>query len=423
MTVGPPTAIQGKHRGIAPYLGAYTLTMLGDRIAEVALPLAILAVTDSPAAAGIVAASMQFPALVVALSLGHWSDRNPRRSMLVWADIVRAAGFAAFALLAANSVGGLLPFLLIGTVVGCGNVLFGVATQAALPQIVHGAGGLGRANALLEAGDGVMTIVGPSLAGAMVARLGAALGLVINAITFAVSGLLLRLLLPPLDPLALTMHVPAATTSSRATSLLRRHVAEPLTLVIRSRFQTTIQLAMMALSAHGVSLVLAVLILGRDDLGLSIGQIGLVLSAAGVGGLAVALLGARFSSQFDTSGMVALSLLLSAVAATALALSGSFWWALVANGALDAFITAGFIATSTIRQARTPNDVLGRVASVSSIANNLARVVGAAGVGLLAGAFGARMALAVDAALLGTIGLLVVVQGRTRGFAAGGVST
>jgi len=403
------------------YLVAYAVTMLGDRFAEIALPVAVLISTGSPAAAGAVAASMQIPGVLLALFLGNWTDRGSRRSMLVWADAVRAAGFAAFALLATGSSWGLLPYVVIGGIVGCGNVLFGIASQAALPQLVQGPG-LGRANAVLEAADGVSLLAGPAMAGVAVARLGAAWGLAVNAVSFVISGLLLRLFLPRLDPpapaepAAESARAAEADFTHGASRTLRRQLVAPLRMVLTNRFQLAIQVALMALSAHGAALVLAVLILGQQELGLSIAQIGLILSAAGVGGLAVSLLATRFPAPLHKVGTVVLSLLLSCAAAIALATAQSFWWALVANGVLDGFITAGFMATATVRQARTPNAIMGRVGAASTLANNLARVVGVAGVGVLLAVYGGRFALAADAALLGLAGLCLLVGGRGRAY-------
>jgi predicted MFS family arabinose efflux permease len=392
-----------------PFLVAYAVSMLGDRFAEVALPIAILAITGEPVAAGLVTAGIQLPGLVLVPSMGFWTDRYSRRRLLVTADALRAVGFAAFALLATQSAGGLLLYLLLGVTVGCGNVLFGLASQAVLPQLVEGTA-LGRTNALLETGDSITTIGGPALAGITVARLGAAWGLVVNAGSFVVSGLLLRFFLPSLNP---TPDAEGSAAGARGLRrVLRQHVAEPVALVLHDRFQRTLQLGVMALSAHGVSLALAVVVLGRSSLGLSVAQIGFVLSAAGVGGLIASLLAARFAAPFDTMGMVAASLLASAGAATALALAPAFWWALAANGVLDGFVTAAFITTATTRQARTPHTVLGRVGAVAALTNNLARIVGVTGMGIILSAAGGRWGLVADAVVLALAGLTVLRSAR-----------
>ncbi|PZF79319.1 MFS transporter [Jiangella anatolica] len=410
-----PGSEAGTRSRIAPFVTAYAVTMFGDRFAEIALPVAVLMATGSPASAGAVAASVQVPGLLIAPFLGHWTDRHSRRSMLVWADAIRALSFAAFAFLATESSADLLPFLVIGAIVGCGNVLFGIAAQAVLPQLAQGPA-LGRANAVLEAADGVSTLAGPAVAGVAVARLGAAWGLAANAVSFVVSGLLLRRYLPRMDPPgqpgAESPRTMDIGTPRRLARTLRRRVVEPLSMVVSDRFQSLIQVALMALSAHGAALVLAVLVLGQDELELSVAQVGLVLSAAGVGGLLVSLVGARFPARLNQLWKVALSLLLSCAAGLTLAMSQSFWWMFVANGMLDAFVTAAFISTATVRQARTSNRVMGRVGAASAIANNLARVIGVAGAGVLLAAHGGRVVLVADAVMLGVAGLVLMIAGR-----------
>lgn len=402
-----PTADAGTRRPIVPYLAAYGVTMLGDRFAEIALPVAVLLSTRSPAAAGAVAASVQVPGLVLALFLGDWTDRASRRTLLVLADAVRVVGFAAFTSLAVIRGGGLYPYLVIGAVVGCGNVLFGIAGQAVLPQLVRGAG-LGRANAVLEAADGTSLLVGPPAAGFTVSNLGAAWGLAADALSFLVSGVLLRTFLPPLRPTT----EPRAPSSHGVARRLRLRLVEPLRLVLTNRLQVGLQLALMALSAHGAALVLALLVLGRDQLGLSVVRIGFILSAAGVAGILASLLATRWSAPMNRLTTLASSLLLSCAAAVGLALARGFWWALIANGVLDGFITTGFIASATIRQSRTPNSVLGRVGAASALANNLARVLGAAGVGVLLSTYGGRVGIAADAVVLGVVGLGLLLSAR-----------
>lgn len=369
-------------RPVVGYLAAYAVTMVGDRFAEIALPVAVLAATGSPAAAGTVAAGIQVPGLVAAPFLGGWTDRTSRRTMLVLADAVRVAGLAGFAVLAATHTGGLVPFLVIGAVVGCGNVLFAIAGQAMLPQLTSG---LGRANAVLEAVDGASLLVTPPIAGLVVAGLGATWGLAANAVSYLVSGTLLRSLLPALRP-------PSRQDGPR----LRVPI---------DRLQIALQLALMALSAHGAAIVLAILVLGRDQLGLSVVRIGFVLSAAGVGGIVASLVAARWPVRRPRA--LACTLLLACAAACGLALADGFWWALAANGVLDGFVTTGFIVSATLRQTHTPNAVLGRVGAVSALANNLARVLGVAGIGVVLGAYGGRVGVVVDAALLGVAGLAV----------------
>jgi predicted MFS family arabinose efflux permease len=170
-----------------------------------------------------------------------------------------------------------------------------------------------------------------------------------------------------------------------------------------------VQVALTALSAHGAAVVLAIVVLGQSELGLSTARVGLVLAAAGAGGLLASAVATRWPEPFGTLRGIAWALLLGAGFVALLALAGGFWWALAANALADAAVTAGFIATASVRQQRTPLALLGRVAAGSAVCNAAARVLGAGGVGLLLTWQGARVTLLVDAALLAVAAAAVAV--------------
>lgn len=159
-------------RSLVGYVSAYTVNILGERFGELALPLVVLAATGDPAAAGLVAAGIHVPGLLLALWLGAGVDRHPRRRLMIAANLDRAACLGAFAWLAAAKVTGVWAYLVVGFALGCGNVRFGLAGFALLPQLVQGSRPV-RANAMLEAGDAAVTIAGPTAAGAVITRLSA----------------------------------------------------------------------------------------------------------------------------------------------------------------------------------------------------------------------------------------------------------
>lgn len=387
-----------ERRSLLAYVGAYTVGILGDRFGELALPLVVLAATGDPAAAGLVGASIQVPGLALAVWLGAGVDRHPRRRLMIQAMVGRAACFGLFAWLAATSVSTIWAFVAVGVALGCGNVLFGLAGFAILPQLVGGRR-LVRANAMLEAGDAATTIVGPAAAGAVIARLGAAFALAVNAVSFAVSAVLLLAIrtVPAAD-----RPDPAGTPQDRRAPVFRRlaRTWRPYLSVFRDPTQRAIQVGLVALSAHGASVVLAIIVLAERELGLSTFQLGLVLGAAGAGGLATSAIAARWPAPFSSLRGLGLMLALSALLLVWLATAPGFWWALVANGFVDGAITAAFITVATIRQQRTPAAVLGRVSAASALCNAGARVLGVAGVGVLLAVTGARVTLSIGAAAL-----------------------
>jgi hypothetical protein len=388
----PPT----DRRSLTAYLSAYSLSMLGDRFGELALPLVILAATRNPAAAGAVGASIQAPTLLLALWLGRRVDRHSRRFLLLSADLGRAACFAVFAWLAASSISVVWPFVVVGLVVGTANSLHSIAGSAILPEIAQGQG-LVRANALTEAGDAVTTVAGPANAGAVISKVNAAAALAVDAVTFLGSAiLLLRVRVPGRsDPGRTAEELAEPAEPAEPVSLL-----SPLRHVLRDPVQRAVQVGLSTLSAHGAAVVLAIIVLANSELHLSPARLGLVLGAAGIGGLAASAVATRWPAPFATVSGIGMLLWLSAGFAAVLAWSNGFWWALIANGLLDGAITGAFIATAVVRQQYTPVAMLGRISAASLVYNGVARLLGVGGIGLLLSGFDGRTALMVDSALL-----------------------
>jgi len=405
-------------RSLVAYVSAYTVSMLGDRFAELALPLVVLATTHDPAAAGAVGASIQAPSLLLALWLGGRVDRHSRRALMLSADLLRAGCFAVFTWLAASHISVVWPYIVVGLAVGCGNVLFAIAGSAILPEIVRGQR-LVRANAMTEAGDALTTVTGPAAAGAVIGRFSAAVALAADAVTFLLSALLLLGVRSPArrrpDPDAERRDWGARAAGPGETAdAPPSGLARPLRTVFRDPTQRAVQVALTTLSAHGAAVVLALIVLAGSDLHLSTFRLGLVLGAAGIGGLLASLLAAKWTEPFGSLRGIGLMLWLSAGFVLVLAAAQGFWWALIANGFVDGAITAGFIATATVRQQHTPLALLGRVTAASTVCNAIARVVGVAGVGLLLKTFGARPALGVDAVLLAAAALYLTTQTASR---------
>jgi predicted MFS family arabinose efflux permease len=113
-----------------------TLSQLGSQISLVAFPLLVLAVTGSPAKAGVVGFARTVPVAVFALPAGILVDRANRRLVMVACDGVRALALALIPIALAI---GSLPYALIVVVAfidGSGFVVSYVAERGALRQLV-----------------------------------------------------------------------------------------------------------------------------------------------------------------------------------------------------------------------------------------------------------------------------------------------
>ena len=174
-------------------------TAIGDRMAVLALPFAVLAITRSVSALGVVLACGTVSMVVFLLVGGVFADRLSRRNVMISADLVRALSQGGVAILLISGEADVWNLALAQTVNGAASAFFTPAAQGLIPDTVS-ADRLQQANALLGVSRNVTGIGGPAVAGLLVATAGPGWALGIDALTFLASAVLLsRLSLPPVE--------------------------------------------------------------------------------------------------------------------------------------------------------------------------------------------------------------------------------
>ncbi|SKB09007.1 MFS transporter [Aeromicrobium choanae] len=148
------------------YLGSYFVSVLGNSIAAIALPLIVLQATGSAMSAGWVAAATAVPAVLAGLFMGVVIDRINRVTSSVVTDLVSAASVAALPI-----VDGLVGlevgwFVLFGIIGSLGDVPGMTAREALLPGIARGSRlSLERLIGLRESLGSISLLIGPAVAG------------------------------------------------------------------------------------------------------------------------------------------------------------------------------------------------------------------------------------------------------------------
>lgn len=172
-----------------------SLSVLGDRVSFVAIPFAVLSVSGSASDVGLVTASGLFPMLLFALVGGVWADRFRRHRVMLVSDVVRCAvqGLMAVLLMTGTArISYLVPLMLV---FGTADAFFMPASTGLLPLLV-GPDRLREANALRGFTQSSTLVLGPALAGGLVALLGPGGALALDALTFAASAAFLARLKP-----------------------------------------------------------------------------------------------------------------------------------------------------------------------------------------------------------------------------------
>jgi MFS family permease len=163
---------------------------------NVALAFAVLDLTGSASALGLVLAARMLPLVGFLLAGGVMADRLPRRTVMIAADLVRVASQGAIAALLIAGVAQVWQLAALSAVTGSATAFFNPASTGLMPAVVSPAR-LQQANALRGLAMAAGQIAGPALAGVLVAGAGAGWALAVDAATFAVSvAFLVRLHVP-----------------------------------------------------------------------------------------------------------------------------------------------------------------------------------------------------------------------------------
>jgi len=390
---------------------------LGSTITrEAMLLLALLVLGATPLEMGVLSALGGLPVLVFGVAAGVWVDRLRRRPLMIATDLSRAVLLALIPL--AAFLGVLRIEMLYGIVVLTGllGIFFSTAYRAYLPGLVERAH-LVEGNSKLAMSESAAEIGGSGLAGVLVQVIGAPFAILLDALTFLVSAGSLAFIRRPEPPPAQVAET--ASFGREALEGLRATATQPIlrTLAVAAAIQSFLGNIFAPLySLYAIR-----------ELGLGPAAVGLTIALGGVSSLTGALLAERILRRFGlgrtliaTMGLSSLTALLIPLAAffSPHAASGAFFSVgLLFLGTAqllgDALDTVYAIHTISLRQAITPDRLLGRVnASLELVQEGIAPL-GALTGGILGGVLGVQAALFI-ASLAGILSALWIAASPIR---------
>ena len=278
-----------------------TVSQFGTMISQLALPLvAILVVHATTLEVGLLEAFQTVPFLLVGLPAGAWVERMRFRSVLIVNDVLRAAALGSIPLAKLLGVLTIGQMFAVALITGVGTVFFDVAYQSYLPQLV-GREQLVAGNSRLQASESVSQIAGPSAAGLLIQALTAPYAVLVDALSFLWSASWVT---------AITSRPPRP--ARKPDRHLGREIREGLRFVLGSPLLRAI--AMCTGSSNlfsGITNAVFYVLLARQ-LHIAPGIIGLITSAAAIGGLAGALGATRFAARFGQGPAIWISMVASA---------------------------------------------------------------------------------------------------------------
>jgi hypothetical protein len=335
------------------FLAGQSVSLLGDGLAALAVPLLVLDLTSNPVAAGIAAAAVTIGYLLVGLPAGVLVDRFDPWPVMMLMDAARALMFAA--LFAAATAGVLTVSLVLAVAVlaGACSVFFETALVVAVKDLYAGPGLL-RANSAFELVNQLSLVIGPAAVGLLAAAGSIRAALFADAVTFAVSLLSLTVLRRAKRPRPARGRRRWREAGGEVRAALRYLLSVRL-LVVITAVQVVVNLCL------GVEKL--IIYFARVTLALGPLAVGAVVAAGGAGGVLGALTAAWLAARLSETRLVFLAVALAGAAVAAMSTAGSFAALAAVNLGYAWAVTVASLVNRTKRQRIVPAELLGRVTS------------------------------------------------------------
>jgi MFS family permease len=358
LETGPALLRPLRIRDFRLLFGGETVSVLGDQFHFVALTWLALQLTGSGLVLGTVLMTAAIPRAAFMLLGGAFSDRFSPRTLMLASNAVRAVVVGILAALVLTGRAELWHLYVLAGIFGIVDAFFYPALNTIVPMLVPERQ-LAPANALVQSAQQVMGLLGPALAGAMVAIVQTGPAFVIDAASFAVAAVAI-LLIRGGRRQATTDDAQARNVLATIADGVRAAWADP---AVRSIvvLTTTLNFAIVGPMSVG----LAILADTRFDGGAA--AFGLLFSAFGAGAVVGAIAAGSIPRPPHLGTITLAFTTLLGLGVAGIGIAPTLAVALAIHAVLGVLI--GFVNVQAIAwlQARIPDDRRGRVMSLVSL--------------------------------------------------------
>jgi MFS family permease len=374
---------------------ASSISNFGDGIRLTALPLLIATITRDPLTVAGATTATTLPWILFSLPAGALVDRHDRKRIMVVGQLVRGAAlvFLTIAVLSGNET----VFLIyaVGFVIGLGEVFVDSSSQASIP-LLAGDAELERANSNLLAVEFITNEAVGGPVGALLFALMAAIPFGLDSVTFVVAAFLISRIGVPLQQVE---DGPRISIVASIVEGLRfvwdNHLLRGLALAVSA--------ANFALGGGGALLVL----LALEELDATEFEFGLIVGFGALGGLGGALLARRVSSWLGRRWAMTAGALVLALGQLVLGLAPNALVATIGLFVATVGVSVFSVVGRSLRQAVSPDRILGRVVTSFRLIGFGALPLGAVLAGALAGETSVRLPYIVGAGIVAAAAWLI----------------
>ncbi|ASR00679.1 MFS transporter [Streptomyces sp. 11-1-2] len=366
------------------FFTARTTSLLGDAMLPVAITAAVIRAGYGASGVGYALAALVAPFAALIIFGGVLSDRFGARRLMVVSDTARLCSQAVLALLFLLGTPRLWQILVLLALIGAGSAIFQPGVASITPRIAQD---VQKANATLRISESVTAVIGPSLAGLLLAVSSPATVVALDALTYGVSGACLLLL----------RSVPMGPAARDGESSFRADLVEGWR-EFRARtwlWSVIVVFMLWQLAGAGPTMTL-----GNSTLVTDYGAstFGLVMSSLGAGSVLGGIVAIRLRPRYPLRAG-ALSMILWALMPLGVALG--FPPPLIAGcyGVSGVGMAFWIVMFHTSVQTHIPQEVLGRVHAYDAAGSLVMKPVGQAVAGPLAVVTGTAPLLCVSASM------------------------
>ncbi len=358
----------------------------GSGISGLAYPLLVLALTHSPAQAGLVAAIFGLPYLIISLPAGAYVDRWNRKHVMIICDAIRAVNIGTIPLAAALGHLSIVQLYFTSGVEGTAFVFFNVAEVAALPRVVDKSQ-IPDASSQNQASQAAGALISPPLGGVIFQTLGQTVPFLLDAVSYAASVISLFFIK--------TEFQLERTVAPRP---LWVEVGEGLSWLWQQPLIRYMTFLTGGLNFAGNATFLILLILAKQR-GAPPALIGVMFAISAVGGLAGSLVAPRFQRRFGYAQVIITTVWVGALVIPLFAIAPNVF-VLGALGAVTFLVGPIYNAVQfSYRVSLIPDELQGRVNSAVRMVGFGMIPLGSALAGILIQTMGAMHAVLVFAAV------------------------
>jgi len=390
-----------RHRNYRLFFWGQLVSLIGTWMQQTAMMWFVYDRTNSKLLLGVVAAVGSAPMVFSSVWGGSLADLYPKRSILVLTQ--SAQMLCAFLLAAGVWLGFATPAFIMVVAAFNGTAMgFDMPARQAFTVEMTSREDLLNAISLNSSIVNGARVVGPSIAGLMIAAVGVAMCFFLNGLSFI--AVIAGLLLMRLPPFKRKIEIVSAG----------EHAWEGIVYSMRHPRVRTILTLFLAVGIFGWSYAVLMPAFARDVFGRGANGYGVLMSASGTGAFVGALMVATYGHLFTPRKLALGGVWLFSAAMLAFSFTRSFSLALLFLFAAGFGMLLFFSTSNTLLQTIVPDEMRGRVMGVWSLVFGAMIPLGSLEAGAVAHWLGTALAIAFGAIICAVSALVTLCVIRRR---------